>query len=55
MNDERNAALYRRYRELADAQRHVILCGRLAEYRYYDMDAVVARAMAVGEDVKAQD
>lgn len=55
VNDECNAALYRRYRELADAQQHVIFCGRLAEYRYYDMDAVVARAMAVWEDVKAQD
>lgn len=55
VNDERNAALYRRYRELTGAQRHVIFCGRLAEYRYYDMDAVVARAMAAWEDVKAQD
>lgn len=55
VNDECNAALYRRYRELAGALWHVIFCGRLAEYRYYDMDAVVARAMAAWEDVKAQD
>lgn len=54
VNDGRNAALYRRYRELADAKQRVLFCGRLAEYRYYDMDAVIARAMAAWEEETAQ-
>lgn len=45
VNDEKNGKLYRRYRELADSEEHVIFGGRLGEYRYYDMDAVVAAAL----------
>ena len=45
VNDERNAALYARYRELAAAELHTIFGGRLAEYRYYDMDAVIRSAL----------
>jgi UDP-galactopyranose mutase len=40
-----NAELYRRYRELADATRGVWFVGRLATYRYYNMDQVVAQAL----------
>ena len=46
VNDEVNGALYRRYRELADAEKQVIFGGRLGEYKYYDMDAVIAAALA---------
>ena len=45
VNDERNTALYRKYRELAEAQEKVLFGGRLAEYRYYDMDDVIEKAM----------
>ncbi len=45
VNDEKNAALYQRYKELASARRNVIFGGRLAEYKYYDMDDVIAKAM----------
>ncbi|MBQ8200215.1 MAG: UDP-galactopyranose mutase [Clostridia bacterium] len=45
VNDDQNMALYRRYQALADREEKVIFCGRLAEYRYYDMDAAVARAL----------
>lgn len=45
INDERNNALYARYRELADGDRRVIFGGRLGEYRYYDMDKVIASAL----------
>lgn len=47
VNDERNNALYRRYRELADAETNVIFGGRLAEYKYYDMAPVIARALSL--------
>lgn len=45
VNDEKNTELYRRYQALARQERHVIFGGRLGEYRYYDMDAVIASAM----------
>ena len=45
VNDEKNGTLYAQYKELADAERKVIFGGRLGEYKYYDMDAVVAAAL----------
>ena len=37
--------MYKKYRKLADKETHVIFGGRLAEYRYYDMDMVIKRAL----------
>ena len=45
VNDEKNSALYARYKELADREEKVIFGGRLGEYRYYDMDQVIASAL----------
>ena len=45
VNDERNGALYQQYKRLADAEEKVIFGGRLGEYKYYDMDAVIASAL----------
>jgi UDP-galactopyranose mutase len=42
-----NAALYRRYKELADATPGVHFVGRLATYKYYNMDQVVAQALTL--------
>ena len=47
VNDEKNQKLYEQYREKADAQENMILGGRLAEYRYYDMDKVIESALAL--------
>lgn len=47
MNDEKNNALFAKYRALADAEENVIFGGRLGEYKYYDMHQVVARALEV--------
>ena len=44
VNDERNQELYKKYAELAAAEEHVIFGGRLAEYKYYDMDKVIESA-----------
>lgn len=49
VNDEKNAELYRKYKALADAENNVIFGGRLAEYKYYDMDDVIAKAMEDAE------
>ena len=45
VNDEKNTALYARYRALSEAEKNVIFGGRLGEYRYYDMDQVIASAL----------
>lgn len=45
INDNKNNALYEKYRDKADAQNKVIFGGRLGEYKYYDMDAVISAAL----------
>ncbi len=45
VNDEKNSVLYMQYKELADKEEHVIFGGRLGEYKYYDMDAVIESAL----------
>jgi len=47
VNDEKNSALYSKYKELADAQKDVIFGGRLAEYKYYDMAPIIEKVMAM--------
>ena len=49
VNDEKNSALYRRYRELADQEPKTFFGGRLGQYRYYDMDAVLLSALELAE------
>ena len=50
VNDAKNSARYQEYKALADQESNVIFGGRLGEYKYYDMDAVIARALEVAED-----
>ena len=47
VNDEKNKLLAEKYRELAEKEEGVIFGGRLAEYKYYDMDDVIKRALDV--------
>lgn len=49
VNDEKNAAIYAKYRRLADGEDNVIFGGRLGEYKYYDMDKVIESALALCE------
>ena len=44
-NDDKNNLLAEKYRELASKEKNIIFGGRLAEYKYYDMDDVIKRAM----------
>jgi len=46
INDPRNSSLLEKYKILADEENGVIFGGRLAEYRYYDMDDIVEKAMS---------
>ena len=45
VNDEKNGARYAEYKKLANAEDKVIFGGRLGEYKYYDMDAVIRAAL----------
>ena len=49
VNDERNGKLYEEYKKLAEAESKVIFGGRLGEYKYYDMDAVIDSALKLVE------
>ena len=49
VNDDKNSALYETYKALAEKETNMIFGGRLAEYRYYDMDAVIESALAAAQ------
>lgn len=49
VNDERNAALYARYKSLADQEQKVRFGGRLAEYKYYDMAPTIVQALKLAQ------
>ena len=49
VNDDKNNALYQKYKELADKETDVIFGGRLAEYKYYDMHHIVEKALRLFE------
>ena len=49
VNNEANNALYEKYRALAEKEEKVIFGGRLGQYRYYDMDAVILSALDTAE------
>ena len=45
VNNEKNNALYCKYKELGDREEHVLFGGRLGQYKYYDMDKVLEAAL----------
>ena len=45
VNDKKNEQMYEQYKELAQQETQVVFGGRLGEYKYYDMDAVIASAL----------
>ena len=49
VNDEKNGILYAEYKKLAEGEQKVVFGGRLGEYKYYDMDAVIASALEMCE------
>lgn len=51
VNDEKNGTLYNKYKAMADKEEKVYFGGRLGEYKYYDMDAVIAAALDMAEDL----
>jgi UDP-galactopyranose mutase len=53
--DQSNATLYAKYRSRADAMPNVLIAGRLGEYRYYDMDQAIGRAMTLSDKLLKDD
>ena len=51
VNNEKNQKLYAQYAELAEKEKNIIFGGRLAEYKYYDMDDVIKSALTLVEKV----
>ena len=51
VNDEKNSQLYLKYKDLADHEEKVIFGGRLGEYKYYDMDQVIAAAIEKSKSI----
>lgn len=51
VNDERNNALFKKYKELAEQEEHVFFGGRLGNYQYYDMDKVIRAALMAVESL----
>lgn len=49
VNDERNEQLFREYKKLADKEGNILFGGRLGQYKYYDMDKVIAAALDLAE------
>lgn len=49
VNDEKNSTLYAKYKALAEKEPKVLFGGRLGEYKYYDMDAVIAAALTAAK------
>ncbi|WP_392552405.1 UDP-galactopyranose mutase [Orbus wheelerorum] len=51
INDEKNAQLYDKYRQLSEKEKNIIFGGRLAEYKYYDMHQVIEKALFFIENI----
>lgn len=49
VNDEKNSKLYQEYKKLAEEETNVVFGGRLGEYKYYDMDAVIDSVLRMSE------
>ena len=54
INDERNNAIYLEYRDLGQKENKVIFGGRLGEYKYYDMDQVIAAALDRADSILSE-
>ncbi len=49
INDEKNENLYKKYKQLSEKEKKVIFGGRLANYKYYDMDQIIELALSISE------
>jgi len=52
INNKENAELYKKYKELSKNDNKIVFCGRLGEYKYYDMDEIIEKALELVEAIK---
>ena len=52
MPNKKNHDLYKKYQELADAEKDVIFVGRLASYKYFNMDQAVKNALELFDSLQ---
>ncbi|MCE7065078.1 FAD-dependent oxidoreductase [Dyadobacter sp. CY326] len=52
--DAENRALFKKYAQLAEQEPNTLICGRLGEYRYYDMDQAISRARMLAAKILQQ-
>ena len=50
--NEDNLSLYEKYKKLADKYNNLFVCGRLGDYKYYNMDAAIERALSVEKEIE---
>ena len=53
VNDDKNGKLYQEYKKMAEKEGKVVFGGRLGEYKYYDMDQVIAAALTKAKELQA--
>lgn len=51
VNDEKNNQLYEQYKRMAQQEKKIVFGGRLGEYKYYDMDMVIASALKMSKQI----
>lgn len=51
IKNQKNLMLYQKYKEDIEKYKNIFLCGRLAEYKYYNMDAVIEKAIEVSKEI----
>lgn len=49
--NDKNLALYQKYKKKLTGFEHVYLLGRLAEYKYYNIDAIVKKALMLADEI----
>ena len=49
--DEKNSNLFNEYKQRAEKLENILICGRLGEYRYFDMDQAIGRAMILANGI----
>ncbi len=52
INNDETAELYNKYKEEASKVKGLFLCGRLAEYKYYNIDQVILKALDIAKEIK---
>ena len=48
---KKNQDIYKKYKELADKEKNIYFVGRLANYKYFNMDEAILNSLIISDDV----